>query len=351
MSTFQDLTRARASGEITPGPVVVAEIRRVLACCLDAGAAEAPLEIRALKHRVYRVRPTSGAARSLIAKRLDATVARRNRLVMERWLPAIGLEAYAPALLGAVAAPDLEANWLIFEDVDGVPLKQRQDDASCVLAAIRPIAQLHTRAAGQPIVSECGSDDANLGMGYFTANVGGASELLQALRPPVVAVTRRQARLRDRLSRRLDALAAGQPARARLMADAGGPDTMLHGDLWTTNLLIVEQDGGLGARLIDWDHVGAGPICYDLSTLLYRFDRAARGWVLDAYRDAVADAGWRLPPIPELNLLSETAECARYANRVIWAAIALLNDGATWGFDELAEIDQWFEALEPVLDA
>jgi thiamine kinase-like enzyme len=135
------------------------------------------------------------------------------------------------------------------------------------------------------------------------------------------------------------------------MAEAGGPDTMLHGDLWTTNLLIVDTDGRAAARLIDWDHVGAGPICYDLSTFLYRFARPQRGWVLDAYREAVARAaGWRLPPVAALNLLCDTAECARYANRIIWPAIALLQYGAAWGFTELAAIDRWFEALEPVLD-
>jgi thiamine kinase-like enzyme len=136
------------------------------------------------------------------------------------------------------------------------------------------------------------------------------------------------------------------------MAEAGGPDTMLHGDLWPTNLMIVDTGARAAARLIDWDHVGAGPICYDLSTLLYRFERSRRAPVLDAYRTAVARAaGWRLPAGAELNVLCDTAECARYANRIIWPAIALLQEGAAWGFTELAEIDEWFEALEPMLDA
>ena len=45
----------------------------------------------------------------------------------------------------------------------------------------------------------------------------------------------------------------------------------------------------------------------------------------------------------------ETAEYARYANRIIWPAVALLEEQAAWGFDQLAEVERWFDALEPAL--
>jgi len=67
------------------------------------------------------------------------------------------------------------------------------------------------------------------------------------------------------------------------------------------------------------------------------------------YREAVSWAGWRLPAARELNLLFETAEYARFASRVIWPAIAIARDGAGWGFDALAEVEQWFEEMQPVL--
>src|SRR5438132_237044 len=60
-------------------------------------------------------------------------------------------------------------------------------------------------------------------------------------------------------------------------------------------------------------------------------------------------AGWTLPSTTELNFLFETAEYARIANRIIWPAIALVQDRAPWGWDTLAEIEQWFENLKPVL--
>ena len=39
----------------------------------------------------------------------------------------------------------------------------------------------------------------------------------------------------------------------------------------------------------------------------------------------------------------------RFANRIIWPAIALVIDSAGWGHEALAEIEQWFEQFEPVL--
>jgi hypothetical protein len=80
-----------------------------------------------------------------------------------------------------------------------------------------------------------------------------------------------------------------------------------------------------------------------------RFPEGDRPWILDFYRDAVERAGWRLPDVDDLNLLFETAECARIANRVIWPASALVSDRAEWGFDSLAEIARWFDELRPVI--
>jgi hypothetical protein len=56
-----------------------------------------------------------------------------------------------------------------------------------------------------------------------------------------------------------------------------------------------------------------------------------------------------MPGTRELNALFAIAELARCANRVIWPALALHADGAGWGFDELAAVEGWFEALGPVL--
>ena len=114
-------------------------------------------------------------------------------------------------------------------------------------------------------------------------------------------------------------------------------------------MFVIPTDTGLRARLIDWDHAAVGPASYDLSTFLLRFPVQHRPWVLDLYQQAIARAGWRLPSVPDLNRLFETHEYARYANRIIWPAIAHVVDHAQWAVDELAEIDQWFENFGAVL--
>jgi predicted glycoside hydrolase/deacetylase ChbG (UPF0249 family) len=46
----------------------------------------------------------------------------------------------------------------------------------------------------------------------------------------------------------------------------------------------------------------------------------------------------------------ETAELARCANRLIWPARAIADGDTSWGYTELADVEQWFEDMEPVLD-
>ena len=138
---------------------------------------------------------------------------------------------------------------------------------------------------------------------------------------------------------------------ARLLAPTsrGGPETLLHGDLWTSNLFVTRSADGPHARLTDWDRAGVGPMSYDLSTFLLRFPAAQRAWILDVYTRSLENHAWRPPAPSRLNLLFETAELSRYANRVIWPAQAIARDGAPWGFEELAEVERWFGALDPVL--
>jgi len=64
------------------------------------------------------------------------------------------------------------------------------------------------------------------------------------------------------------------------------------------------------------------------------------------YRVAAARAGRRLPSPAALKILCDTAERARYANCVIWPALALLRDRASWGFPGLAEVERWFQVLD-----
>ena len=308
------------------------------------------IHVDRLNSRVFRVASVLNDGEvSVVLKRLKPLLAERNELVIRRWLPGLGLPDVAPALVGTIGDRHGTCVWHVYEDLGTSVLDARYPPLDALAAAVELMAQLHTRAAGTAILAECHQRLDDLGMRYFVSNVGEAVAGLEALDALEQTLTSTQRVVRNRLLERLHALLESVSLRAQLMHECGGPHTLLHGDLWTINTVVIRSSEGLKARLIDWDRAGVGPVAYDLSTFLYRFARGERPWILKQYRSAVARAGWRLPEDPELNVLFETAECARYANRIIWPAAALLAEGAESGHEELAQILGWFDALEPVL--
>jgi len=314
------------------------------------GASENGIGLERLKSRVYRLRVGSDdGARSFVLKRYDPWLARRNELVVERWLPALGLDGRCPRLLATAAERHGRWVWHVYEDLGDGAVDAAHPDQRRVAVVVELIAELHTRAARHVVLPACRHYCGDLGAAFFAANVHDAIAVLEGLAPPCVEPTPEQTELRDRLLGRLYRLRQEQPRRVQMLESFGGPDTLLHGDLWTTNTFVADTADGLAARLIDWDHAAVGPMTYDLSTFLYRFPKIDRVWILEAYRRAVARAGWRLPAPRDLNAMFETAEYARYANRIIWPAVALLEERAAWGFEQLAEVERWFDALELAL--
>jgi hypothetical protein len=99
---------------------------------------------------------------------------------------------------------------------------------------------------------------------------------------------------------------------------------------------------GLGAHV---------PKLLGTATLLVHSSKPdRRSWALDLYRAAVRrQAGWELPDADRLNRVFETCEYARLANALIWPAIAAADLSPVGAFEDLAEIEQWFEKLQPVL--
>jgi Ser/Thr protein kinase RdoA (MazF antagonist) len=302
-----------------------------------------------LKRRVYRLRLRPGyRAHSLIVKRSEPPIAQLNRMVAERWLPALGLADHCAALLAT--APDREGRWFwqVYDDLGDETLA-RDPDRERVAATIDLIASLHVRGTGHALLPEVRQFSKDLGLAFFSANVTDAIRGLERLDCDPGSTPELQA-LRDRLLARLYPLVTDTPRRAAVFAEAGGPDTLLHGDLWRDNAFATITVEGVRVRLIDWDHVGVGPLAYDLSTFLMRFPFAERSWILDRYRQALSLAGRSLPAARALNTLFETAEYARFANRVSWAAMAWRHENAEWVPIELAEIERWFTAWCPILD-
>jgi aminoglycoside/choline kinase family phosphotransferase len=304
---------------------------------------EQTLQPRAL--RVFRLRfEINGQTRQVIVKRLKPEIGRRSELVERRWLPAAGMAENGPALLGSIAEPSGNCVWHVYDDLGPAELDVTRIDRERVRAAIKLVARLHMQFARHRLLGEVRLHGCDLGMHFYAANVRDATYALEACQP-----SPQQAPLRDGLLERLSRLSKELPQRTQALETWSGPETLLHGDLWHINIFVIPTQNGLHVRLIDWDHASVGPASYDLSTFLLRLPSQERSWVLDVYRDETSQAGWCLPTPQVLNFLFETAEYARMANRIIWPAIALVQDGAAWAWESLEEINQWFEDFAPVL--
>jgi phosphotransferase family enzyme len=325
------------------------ELRELLQGLMGGPAAEGRFlghsELKPQSRRVFRLRfAVNGHPDTLIVKRLSPAIAHRIELAAKRWLPAAGLGDLGPTLTGSVADRSGACVWHVYDDLGPHGLDPQSATPKAVRAAVEQIARMHTRFAGHPLLGEVRLHCGDLGMHFFRANVKDAVYALDAWEPGA-----RDEALRLRLLQRLDALRREVPKRERLVEEWGGPETLLHGDLWAANVFVIETRDGLQARLIDWDHVAVGPFSYDLSTFLLRFPPDQRQSILQFYRKEVETQGWRLPAPGTLNAIFQTAEYARIVNRIVWPAIALVMDHATWATDALAEVEGWFDQLQPVL--
>jgi Ser/Thr protein kinase RdoA (MazF antagonist) len=302
-----------------------------------------------LKAGVHRLRVGVGdAERALIVKSSPAEVARRNWLAARRWLPAVGLEDVGPSMLAVAAERSGEWAWQIQDDLGGRPVCRRGPDRAEIEALMDAVARVHTALSEHRLLAECRLAGGDRGIEFYAANVRDAQRVLR-----VVDARRHGAEaasLRDGLLERMRELQEQQPARARALVAAGGAETLLHGDLWTTNALVLRSDGQLRVRLVDWDEAAVGPIAFDLSTLLLRFDPSHRTWILDAYRQAIDRlAGWELPPDDVLNPVLDTAAIARLVSLLVWSVAAALDDDSGWLPVRLADLVGWLDGVGPVL--
>ncbi len=342
LAVLSTLTEANEPG--------AAELSEVLGDVVHLPPASGPVEVERIKPRVYRMRlGTNGTRQAFVLKRLDPWLARRTELVARRWLPAFGLGDRCAGLVATAADRRGEWVWHVYEDLGDGAVDPGCPDSSRVAAVMELLAALHTRAARHPLVPECRRYCGGLGAGYFVTSVRDAIAVLEELAPPRLDPTLEQRALRDGLLSRLSRLREELPRRVRLLENLGGPDTLLHGDPWPANTSVAANGHGPVARLIGWEHAAVGPASYDISTFLYRFPKCERPWILEAYRCAVTRADWYLPPARDLNAMFETMEYARLANRVIWPAVALLEEQAPWGWRKLAEVESWFDSLESAL--
>jgi hypothetical protein len=297
---------------------------------------------------INRVRlELDGAPISIVAKRSRPAPAQRNRLIARRWLPAVGLEAGAPAILATAAERSGRHVWQVYEDL-GERTLETDRDAAAVEATVLLLAKIHSRFIDHPLLAEIRDCGADFGPGFYRSNVRDAIRCLETLSPPHVNGFGDWRPLRESLLERLWALRAQERERGEAIGELGGPETLLHGDMWHKNASVTRERGRVRVRMIDWDHAGLGPTGYDLSTLLSGFHADERPRVLALYGEAVAGSGWRLPSSAELAYLFQTFELARVANCVVWSALAA-TDGVEGQLEELQENAVWLASLDEAL--
>ncbi len=331
----------------------LAELRAACADLLEADRVRGRVveEIRLdTSGAVNRVRlEIDGRPVSFVAKRSRPVPAQRNSFVTERWLPAVGLSDSAPRILATAAHRTGKAVWHVYEDLGELTLEQDRD-ADAVRAGVSLLAEVHQRFAGHLMIAEAREWGGDLGCTFYSSSARDAVTCLEAI--PASRLEDDEVRaLRDRLLQRMWELLAEEAERTDAVRVLGGPETLVHGDLWLKNVSVV-RERDVRAKLIDWDHAGVGPAGYDLSTFLNGFDAEDRDAVLDQYRDALAGTALEPPGPGELNALFDTFERARIANCVVWSAFAV-SEGphVEWAIEDLRFAEQWLAQLEPVLEA
>jgi hypothetical protein len=304
-----------------------------------------------IKPSVQRLRvELDGAERALVVKWSDPLAARRNWLVARRWLPAVGLEDRGPPLIAVVGEPTCEGAWQVYDDLGDRPLSSERPVEGEVEAAVDAIAHVHTAFAQHPLLRECRHWGGDRGIQFYSANLRDAVIALRTLDLDRLPGDPRAAR--DALLGWIDRLKEQESERAQVLAVSGGPETLLHGDLWPTNAVIAANGDGVRVRLVDWDETAVGPIGFDLSTFLLRFEPSHRRSILDAYRNAVGRlAGWDLPGERELNLIFETAAYGRLASLLVWSVAAAEEGECDWLPERLTAMVEWLDAVAPVLPA
>jgi len=299
-----------------------------------------------IKQRVFRLHFDLGNdALILILKCMEGRIARRNELVARRWLPAGGVAEAGPPLLTTIGTQSGESVWHIYRDLGSWSLAEDMDNPRRVTAAVRLIAEIHERFKGHPYMAEFRLYGGDLGIPFIESNLSDAIITLEMITKDHAA-NESDWSVVARLLERVYTIKDELPLRLKMMKDLAGQETLLHGDLWPSNVFVL-PDGQ--ARLIDWDHAAAGPPAYDLSTFILRFPQSQRSELIDLYQEATSSSGWEIPEHEELNQIFETCEYARYACRIIWPAIALWESRATWAIDELEEIERWFQTWETAL--
>jgi len=232
---------------------------------------------------------------------LAATHGVRPRIVMDGHRELWAYEALLPRLdLGAPRffgrldlGPDGER--LVLERIAGEPL-HLAGDLDAWHEAARWLARFHAR-----------------GLEYWKAVAASGRALSQdpALHERWLARARRRAVTGEGATVWTEEIDDAARRAIRILADS--PRTLVHGELYASNVI----DSGTGAeprvRVVDWESIGVGPAALDLAALTAGdWSDAVRGELVAAYRAAVG------PDIARHPLFEPALDSARLVNALQW---------------------------------
>jgi hypothetical protein len=217
---------------------------------------------------------TDGSTASLVAKQVDrAPLTPSGRPVKPDLLHDAPREVrvyetlLAPADVGTAAFHGAADGLLLLEKVDATPLWQ-VDDLEVWCAVARWLAGFHRR------------------FGTLEDEQARAATLIRYDRR-FLSVWLERARsfvpygALDRIVR------AHETAVERL---ASMPQTLVHGELYPSNVLVAAGSTGIRVCPIDWETAGIGPGVVDLAALATGWSSAAADLLAEAYREEAADA-------------------------------------------------------------
>ncbi len=267
-------------------PVSLSEVRAAVVQALGPDVADVVSEphLYASTHRLdeLHVRLQDGRTVELLLKELGGERAERENRPAFLVDPGREGRVYRSVLAGRrLGPPDLIASggdgasgssWLVLERVAGVPLWQVGElDVWCDVAAWA--GRLHTELSGVDAFERAGLVRYDRA---FFARWPTRARALTARAPTPDAADRLAAVLKG-YDGVLDALAAL-------------PVSIVHGELYASNVMVVPSSGRIGA--IDWELAGVGTGLLDLACLVAgRWDDAARHALVEAYHGALPRTG------------------------------------------------------------
>jgi hypothetical protein len=243
-------------------PVALALQTRVEELISKHGRSARLIRQERIKSQVYRLHfEVDSEPLALILKCMEARIARRTELVAGRWLPAVGLVQGGPPFLASVGTPDGPSIWHISSDLGSRSLAESIASAEDVAATLRFITELHQRFRGHPYLPEVRLHGGDLGAHFVESNLRDTMLTLEAITEHPDSRAGNWTVVGQLLDR-ISAILGELPTRLRILKEFSGPETLLHGDLWPSNV-FVSSEGQV--QLIDWDRTAAGPMAYDIS--------------------------------------------------------------------------------------